>query len=123
MNIIALGKTGQGKSSTLNTILGQEKFAIGNSMQAVTNRAESAIRTEGRFVRCVDTVGLFDAKTSLKDTVKQLDYCAQLCSDGVHAILIVVRGNDRLTKDGVAALNILKEKYITHKVRIMNHIK
>ena len=73
-NIIVLGKTGAGKSTVANQILGTNHFEVSTSTQSVTRRVrngEARLTVDGvdYNIKIIDTVGLFDTGSITKATV------------------------------------------------------
>lgn len=97
MNIVAVGKTGSGKSSTLNSIatliggLSTPPFSANSGVNSVTSSIELvSIKTnDGKAVQLVDTVGLFD--TNLTKKLNFLDHIDE-CSASL-LIEVFVSGN------------------------------
>lgn len=58
INILALGKSGVGKSATINSLFGEEKAAIDAFETGTTSAREISGTVEGVKVRVVDTPGL-----------------------------------------------------------------
>uniref|UniRef100_A0AAQ4PEI4 AIG1-type G domain-containing protein n=1 Tax=Gasterosteus aculeatus aculeatus TaxID=481459 RepID=A0AAQ4PEI4_GASAC len=90
MRIVMLGKTGVGKSSVANTILGEDVFQIGLSGISETRECRSETRcVDGRDVTLIDTPGLFDTGRSEEELKAAIVKCITECSPGPHAFLIV----------------------------------
>ena len=60
MTVVLLGKTGNGKSSAANQILGQELFETSDSAHSETQSCARQTRTEEREITVVDTPGVMD---------------------------------------------------------------
>ena len=65
-NIVVLGKTGAGKSTVANQILGSDQFKVSTSTQSVTRRvtdgeAKVNVGDIDYNIKIIDTIGLFDS--------------------------------------------------------------
>ncbi|XP_046563333.1 GTPase IMAP family member 9-like isoform X2 [Haliotis rubra] len=97
--LVVLGRTGSGKSTTCNNILGRDEFKSDTCGQSVTNKCQRAIcQRFGRNVEIIDTPGLFDTGMSNADITREVVKCIGMTAPGPHAFVMVVR-IDRFTKE------------------------
>ena len=98
-NVVVVGKSGAGKSTVANKVLGLEKFAVKNIVNSLTSQVEArcstfydeSSRTRFNF-KVIDTVGLFDPTKSNIDLMTKIKTFFQSDSPkGVNLVLFVSR--------------------------------
>uniref|UniRef100_A0AAQ4PM69 AIG1-type G domain-containing protein n=1 Tax=Gasterosteus aculeatus aculeatus TaxID=481459 RepID=A0AAQ4PM69_GASAC len=112
--IVILGKTGVGKSSLANTILGENVFRIGDTGNSETSECRSETRrVDGRDVTLIDTPGLFDTGRP-EEELKAIVKCITECAPGPHAFLIVLKV-EKFTEHELAVTEKIRQ-YFTEEV-------
>ncbi|XP_055864085.1 uncharacterized protein LOC106070425 [Biomphalaria glabrata] len=122
INLLLIGKSGNGKSATGNSILRRKCFRTSGSALSVTNKVDVEV---GKFVgvklKVVDAPGVCDNSLESKEGAELVVNCLQqaiyLCPDGYNAFALVVKFGSRFTGEELATLSFLKQVFGENFVR------
>ncbi|XP_042608530.1 GTPase IMAP family member 8-like [Cyprinus carpio] len=124
LRIVLMGYRAAGKSTTGNSILGREEFDLKTPAQCVRRHGEVA----DRHITIIEAPGWWRSYTVEKspELLKQeIVLSVSLCPPGPHAVLLIIRVDDRFKESHRKALqghlDLLGERVWSHTIVLFTH--
>ncbi|XP_059168940.1 uncharacterized protein LOC131950772 [Physella acuta] len=116
IQLLIVGKTGQGKSVAASRIIETEDaFKSSSSTKSATDTASCKYNViDDRLLTVVDTPGVIDTAFNAKDAasiahaVRCISHGITLCRGGFHALVIVMKYDIRMTAEEKNAIKLIK---------------
>ncbi|KAK6961772.1 GIMAP protein [Biomphalaria glabrata] len=116
IDLLLIGKTGNGKSALGNSIIDHSAFFSEPSSTLVTKEVRDEVNEiNGRIIKIVDSPGVEDTDWENDETtnsvVNALAQAIAINPEGYHAFLFVVKFGGRFTKEDQGTIDYLKKVF------------
>lgn len=110
VNMLIVGISGHGKSALSNFILQEEVFQSGIGFIPVSKKAEKRAKmVQGVKFTIIDTVGFSDCPGLQEHHLNQISDALEVFSNGINAIVFVIKSTERFTINISTILTDLQE--------------
>jgi predicted GTPase len=122
LRLVILGKTGNGKSATANSLVGSKVFKSSANSAFVTENCE-AIEFEafGKKVLLVDTPGIGDLIREQDFILNELKTVMEYAYPGPHAFLIILSCQHRFTRDEKESIELISSFFGLQRKRMYSN--
>ena len=123
--VVLVGVTGDGKSSTGNTLCGSEAFKVSGGLASETQElAHADYLHRASFWRVIDTVGLQDTGLKQKEVLDRFSAFSNSAAEGIDVFLFVVKwGRFKPEHDEALAAFAMNcgEEALRHTMLVFSH--